>query len=403
MFLIKGKALYELRNKQQEERKKPFKHQDDEYYYIIHPDHIRKYLKLQCPNCPPNGSSGRNANGGGNKGGNNNGNGNGGHNGNHDSKKKSSNGDAYGNVNERKMIIYHDVDKSEPFPHELKVVHEFANISSSNANERKTTDSDSTNGKSSFSSSNEKFLAFNSQGANTNGISPFGGLEEKNSNALASFFSRHNSPLFKSKKDEMRFEESQNPANINNMNYLSNSNVATYIGKQSAPPATEKSNSGSSDENSGSGDYSLRKPMVLNVDQKRIDKIFKDNGNTARYNAYPSPDNYLPRSTEHSGLPGNFVLDKNINRNKDTPEYILMPEENAYTPEIRKGPGQSNSVFPSRFMERGESFENSRFSEKSAEQQKIQLPSDQIANSFSPVILSIFIILGFQWKLRYQC
>lgn len=50
-FLEKWKQMYQLKQKQSEEHMKPFEHEDDHYYYIIHPDHIKNYIGdfMQAP------------------------------------------------------------------------------------------------------------------------------------------------------------------------------------------------------------------------------------------------------------------------------------------------------------------------------------------------------------------
>lgn len=139
--------LYDIQKKMIDEKGKPFKHDDDHYYYIIHPDHIKNYIVFQndtqCDNSTGNCSgnsnetnssmnytktfvfnyteernetivipSGNNCK--------------------NDSKNNSDNNhtnDDGNNILERKSITFHDFDNSLPFPNDLIVTHEFQNVS----------------------------------------------------------------------------------------------------------------------------------------------------------------------------------------------------------------------------------------------------------------------------------
>ena len=124
--------LYEIQKKLMNEKGKPFKHDDDHYYYIIHPDHIKNYIEFQndtnCNNSSCNSSSK-----------------------NytkmftiniteernetivipspHPCNNETKNQSDQNNIIERKSITFHDFDNSLPFPNDFVVTHEFQNIS----------------------------------------------------------------------------------------------------------------------------------------------------------------------------------------------------------------------------------------------------------------------------------
>ena len=74
---------------------KPFTHEDDHYYYIIHPDHIKNYIGEFMNN------DGKNI---------------------YVKKQKIF---KKNKLKDLKTISYHDVDNQLPFPNEFKVTHEF--------------------------------------------------------------------------------------------------------------------------------------------------------------------------------------------------------------------------------------------------------------------------------------
>lgn len=129
------------------EKGKPFKHEDDHYYYIIHPDHIKNYVVFEndtgCNNNSCNQTKKNSSNiitiniteehnesiyiplrpcGDKCK--------------NNDSDKKndssSNNYKDFDNVIERKTVTFHDFDNTSPFPNDFFVSHEFQNVSNKN-------------------------------------------------------------------------------------------------------------------------------------------------------------------------------------------------------------------------------------------------------------------------------
>ena len=133
--------LYDIQKKLMEEKGRPFKHDDDHYYYIIHPDHIKNYIMIKndtdCDNSTGNCSQNQNQNKSktftinitqennetiiippspcGNKCKN-------------GTINKDQNNDDEGLI-ERKTITFHDFDNTAPFPNHLLVTHEFQNVS----------------------------------------------------------------------------------------------------------------------------------------------------------------------------------------------------------------------------------------------------------------------------------
>lgn len=134
--------LYDLQKKMIDEKGKPFKHNDDHYYYIIHPDHIKNYIVFQngtkcdnssgnCENETENDSFNYTKSftiniteehnetlvipGGKCK---------------NDTKNDSNNNsdNDNGDILERKSITFHDLDNSSPFPNDLIVTHEFQKV-----------------------------------------------------------------------------------------------------------------------------------------------------------------------------------------------------------------------------------------------------------------------------------
>lgn len=132
--------LYDIQKKLMEEKGRPFKHDDDHYYYIIHPDHIKNYIVIkndtECDNStgncsknqtksktftinitqeqnetiiiPPTPCGDRCKN--------------------RTDNRNGQNNDQEG-VIERKTITFHDFDNTLPFPNDLLITHEFQNVS----------------------------------------------------------------------------------------------------------------------------------------------------------------------------------------------------------------------------------------------------------------------------------
>ena len=149
--------LYDIQKKQMNEKGKPFKHDDDHYYYIIHPDHIKNYIVIRndtdnstSNNCNGSNSSNSNSNtkiftfniteehnetivfpGPGCK-----------HCKNHtnNTSNNSHNSDNNNNIHdngdviERKSITFQDIDNTDQFPNEFMVSNEFQTVSNSSKN-----------------------------------------------------------------------------------------------------------------------------------------------------------------------------------------------------------------------------------------------------------------------------
>lgn len=136
--------LYDLQKKMIDEKGKPFEHNDDHYYYIIHQIVLKNYIVFQigrnviivkpfgnCENETENDSFNYTKSftiniteehnetlvipGGKCK---------------NDTKNDSNNNsdNDNGDILERKSITFHDLDNSSPFPNDLIVTHEFQKV-----------------------------------------------------------------------------------------------------------------------------------------------------------------------------------------------------------------------------------------------------------------------------------
>lgn len=73
-----------------------------------------------------------------------------------------------------------------------------------------------------------------------------------------------------------------------------------------------------------------------------------------RFNANPDQKNYLNKEYQGSGLYGNFIIDKNINRNKYYPSSLLLPESSSFhftNQELKK-----ELIYGPRFKERNSPY-----------------------------------------------
>jgi hypothetical protein len=98
--------MKQLQSKQQQELIKPYSHSDDQFYYIVSPDHIRNYIDTVDPDSPdtppdPNPKP--------------------------DPKPTPDDGD--NDSAEKKLVIYHEIDNKKKdagkFKSEILVKHQY--------------------------------------------------------------------------------------------------------------------------------------------------------------------------------------------------------------------------------------------------------------------------------------
>jgi hypothetical protein len=259
--------MVDLKQKQEQERNKPFEHEDDHYYYVIHPSHIDKYLPgKNRPDFNDKIPSGDGGNGGG-------------------PKPCENGGDCSGGgkMGAKRIITYNDFDPDEPFPHNLNILHRMnpapenpmsglfnplvpAGKQNYNYKNLSSTSQTITNGDSNVNIKNINAM---------NVVESINDLKQKNSQAFQNFL--------KNRMSNPRFKESLTGDynEFNNINSVKNIKVQTNFNDGSGSSDDNLSIWGYSDTqvdpSQPSGKRRPRKAPFM-VDQYKLDKVFKNAG-----------------------------------------------------------------------------------------------------------------------------